>query len=218
MRILLKLVLDCDADAAWRALHSPRAIAELYGPLVDMTPLATPPTALEPGADLPVQLRLAGMMSLGRQLIHISERYVEDWRGPVRILRDSGIPLTGPLASLEVWDHQMAVSPAPGDPSKTLWRDRLVIGGGAALPLWPVLWATWQWRAARLRMLAPSWAFDPEFARDLEDVANVAAGDAEAGDAGAAGIVDDTGSRGGDTGDGGHDTGSRGGDTGDGGA
>ena len=33
MRILLKLVIDCDADAAWRALHSPRAVAELYGPL-----------------------------------------------------------------------------------------------------------------------------------------------------------------------------------------
>ena len=62
----------------------------------------------------------------------------------------------------EVWDHQMAVSPAPGDASKTLWRDRLVIGGGAAPALWPVLWATWQWRGARLRALAPTWAHDPE--------------------------------------------------------
>ena len=40
MRILLKLVIDCDADAAWRALHSPRAVAELYGPLVTLDPLA----------------------------------------------------------------------------------------------------------------------------------------------------------------------------------
>ena len=39
MRIMLKLVLDCDADAAWRALHSPRAIADLYGPIVDMMPM-----------------------------------------------------------------------------------------------------------------------------------------------------------------------------------
>ncbi len=167
MRIMLKLVLDCDADAAWRALHSPRAIAELYGPLVDVAPLADPPTLLEPGSDVPVQLRLAGAVPLGRQLIHASDRYVEDRRGPVRILRDSGIPLTGPLASLAVWDHQMAVSPAPGEAGKTLWRDRLVIGGGAAVLLWPVLWATWQWRAARLRALAPTWAFDPEFAADL---------------------------------------------------
>lgn len=166
MRILLKLTLDCDADAAWRALHSPRAIAELYGPLLELAPLASEgmPVTLEPGADIPVELTLAGALSLGRQLIHISDRAVPSADGPVRILRDSGIPLTGPLASLDVWDHQMAVSPAPGDPGRTLWRERLVIGGGAAPLLWPMLWATWQWRGVRLRALAPSWAFDPEYA------------------------------------------------------
>ena len=70
---------------------------------------------------------------MGRQLIHASDRFVDEPAGRVRIFRDSGIPLTGPLASLDVWDHQMAISPAPGDPSKTLWRDRLVIGGPTAL-------------------------------------------------------------------------------------
>ena len=44
----------------------------------------------------------------------------------------------------------MAVSPAPGDPPKTLWRDRLVIGGAIAPVLWPVLWSIWQWRGARI--------------------------------------------------------------------
>jgi hypothetical protein len=78
----------------------------------------------------------------------------------VRIFRDSGIPLTGALAALDVWDHQIAVSPAPGDPGRTLWRDRLVIGGAAAPALWPVLWAMWQWRQARIKALAPSWAYD----------------------------------------------------------
>lgn len=166
MRIMLKLVLDCDADAAWRALHSPRAVAELYGPLVGLQPMdpAGLPTSLEPGADVPVRLRLglgdAGI-GLGDQLIHVSERAVADARGPVRILRDSGIPLTGPLAALDVWDHQMAVAPAPGEPGRTLWRERLVIGGPTALALWPVLWAVWQWRAGRLRRLAPTWAHDP---------------------------------------------------------
>ncbi|MGV9194654.1 hypothetical protein ACQ143_09970 [Microbacterium sp. MC2] len=169
MRIMLKLVLDCDADAAWRALHSPRALAELYAPLVDMAPVAEGPTLLEPGSDVAVQLRLAGTVPLGRQLIHATDRYVEDHRGAVRILRDSGIPLTGPFAALDVWDHQMAVSPAPGAPEKTLWRDRLVIGGPTAALLWPVLWATWQWRAARLRAVAPTWAFDPEPAAAATD-------------------------------------------------
>jgi hypothetical protein len=163
MRILLKLVIDCDADAAWRALHSPRAVAELYGPMVDLAPLGPDalPTAWEPGADVGVEMRLVGRVPLGRQLIHVSERTVPGPHGPVRIFRDSGIPIAGPLAALDVWDHQMAVSPAPGDPAKTLWRDRLVIGGRAAPVLWPALWATWQWRAARIRALAPSWAHDP---------------------------------------------------------
>jgi hypothetical protein len=169
MRILLKLVLDCDADAAWRALHSPAAVAEIYGPLLQMRPLADPPTSFEPGTDAPVQLSFAGAVPMGRQLISVSDRKTTDAAGlPVRIFRDSGMPLTGPLASLDVWDHQMAVSPAPGDPTRTLWRDRLVIGGRAAPLLWPTLWATWQWRAARLRALAPTWAHDPEPAAGLE--------------------------------------------------
>ncbi|MFT4215488.1 MAG: hypothetical protein QM622_12055 [Microbacterium sp.] len=172
MRIMLKLVLDCDADAAWRALHSPRAVAELYGPFVDLDPLAAGglPHRLEPGLDLPVLVRVGGAVTLGSQLIHVSERTTADAHGPVRILRDSGIPLTGPLAPLEVWDHQMAVSSAPGDPERTLWRDRLVIGGPTAAALWPVLWSVWQWRGARLRALAPTWAYDPEAAGPADDV------------------------------------------------
>lgn len=163
MRVLLKLVIDCDADAAWRALHSPRAVAELYGPLMELAPLAASglPSRFAPGDDVPVQLSAAGVVPLGRQLIHVSERTVDEPAGLVRIFRDSGIPLTGPLASLDVWDHQMAVSPAPGDPSRTLWRDRLVFAGPAAGALWPVLWATWQWRGTRIRALAPTWAHDP---------------------------------------------------------
>ena len=179
MRIMLKLILDCDANAAWRALHSPRAIADLYGPLLDLAPMdaAGMPTRLEPGADVPVRMTLGavggdgarGGLPLGDQLIHVSERTVRDARGTVRIFRDSGIPLTGPLAALDVWDHQMAVSPAPGDGTRTLWRERLVIGGRAAPALWPVLWATWQWRGARLRSLARTWAHDPELAGGAAD-------------------------------------------------
>lgn len=168
MRILLKLVIDCDPDAAWRALHSPRAVAELYGPFVELEPLVPSglPTAWSPGDDVPVQMSALGMLPLGRQLIHTSDRFVEERGSTVRIFRDSGIPLTGPLASLDVWDHQMAVSPAPGRPDKTLWRDRLVIGGASAPALWPLLWGIWQWRAARIRALAPTWAHDPELPAD----------------------------------------------------
>ena len=162
MRILAKFVIDCDADAAWRALHSPRAAAEIYGPVIDMQPLAPLPTQWTTGTDAAVTLFALGLVPLGRQLISISDRTAADSSSEVRILRDSGAPLTGPLASLTVWDHQMAVSPAPGDPSRTLWRERLVIGGGTAALVWPVLWAAWQWRAVRIRALAPTWAHEPE--------------------------------------------------------
>jgi hypothetical protein len=162
MRILQKFEIECDPDAAWRALHSPRALAELYGPLLDVQPLSDPPTSWEPGQDAAVGLFALGVVPLGRQLIAVSDRVVEETDGPVRILRDSGAPLTGPLAALDVWDHQMAISPVPASPGRTLWRERLVIGGRAAPALWPVLWATWQWRGARIRALAPTWAHDPE--------------------------------------------------------
>lgn len=159
VRILLKFTIDCDADAAWRAMHSPRAIAEVYGPLIDLHPLADLPTSWEPGNDVAVGLVAGGLLPLGTQLISVSERHPES---NVRVLRDSGVPLTGPLAALDIWDHQMAVSPDPADPGRTLWRERLVIGGRAAPLLWPTLWATWQWRGARIRALAPTWAHDPE--------------------------------------------------------
>jgi len=162
MRILLKFVIDCDPDAAWRALHSPSAVAELYGPLLDLEPLVPSglPTSWSPGDDVPVQLAAFGKVPMGRQLIHASERFVDEPAGRVRIFRDSGIPLTGPLSSLDVWDHQMAVSPAPDEPGRTLWRDRLVFAGPTAAILWPVLWSAWQWREARVKALAPGWAHD----------------------------------------------------------
>ncbi|MFT4219082.1 MAG: hypothetical protein QM611_00990 [Microbacterium sp.] len=164
MRVLQKFTIDCDVDAAWRALHSPRAVAELYGPLIDLEPLDPGglPTSWAPGDEAGVALSVGGV-PLGRQLIHVSDRTTAEPRdgAPVRILRDSGIPISGPLAGLDVWDHQIAVSPAPGDPGRTLWRDRLVIGGAMAPLVWPTLWAMWQWRGARVRALAPGWAHDP---------------------------------------------------------
>lgn len=169
MRILLKFVIDCDADAAWRALHSPRAVAELYGPLLDVEGLEEMPTSFSSGDDVPVQMTLGGIVPVGRQLISVADRETNDGDARVRVFRDWGVPLTGVLASLDVWDHQMAVSAAPGDPSKTLWRERLTIGGATAPVLWPGLWAMWQWRAARIRALAPTWAHDPQSPRAEDD-------------------------------------------------
>lgn len=164
MRIVLKFTIACDPDTAWRALHSPRVVGDLYAPLLQMQPLqpVVLPERWEAGDEAAVRLSAFGRMPVGTQLIRIGEREVEEPAGAVRILRDSGIPLTGPLSGLDVWDHQMAVSPQPGRPHRTLWRDRLTFDGPTASLLWPALWATWQARALRVRALAPRWARDPE--------------------------------------------------------
>lgn len=162
MRILHKTVLDIDPDAAWRAVHSPRAAAELYGPFLQMRPIDGLPTSWEAGAEAAVTLTAAGIVPMGTQLLHVFDDERADASGTrTRIFRDAGAPLTGPLALLRVWDHQMAISPAPGEPGRTLWRERLVIGGAWAPVFWPVLWTVWRLRAARLRRVAPTWAHDP---------------------------------------------------------
>lgn len=161
MRVLLKFEIDCDVDAAWRAIHSPQVLSELYGPLLKLDALSDLPTSWEHGGNAAVEMRAAGV-PMGKQLISITnqERTVGSRR--VRIMRDSGVPLTGPLATLRVWDHQMAMSEAPGQPDRTLWRDRLTVAGPTAPLLWPTLWAIWQWRELRIKQMASTWAFDPE--------------------------------------------------------
>lgn len=172
MRIQLKTVLDCEPDVAWRALRSPAALQEIYGPLLSMTSASELPTMWQ-ATTAEVALSVAGLIPTGRQRIDIS---FDDHRADgVRILVDDGAPLTGPLALLGSWRHRMAVAPAPHDQGKTLYRDRLDIGGVAAPALWFPLWTVWQWRASRLAELAPTWAYDPEIAAvddaDGDDVA-----------------------------------------------
>ncbi|SJM55639.1 hypothetical protein [Microbacterium sp. JB110] len=160
MRVLLKLELDCTPSAAWRAVQSPAALGEIHGPLIRIEPLSALPTQWEPGRDAAIRYAV-GPIRLGSHLIRIAHRDERDSSGRVRIFRDWGDALTGPLALLDAWDHQMAVSPSPRDESKTLWRERLVFTGAAAPFYWPALWLLWQWRAAHLKRLAPTWEHDP---------------------------------------------------------
>ncbi|MDQ4215701.1 hypothetical protein [Microbacterium capsulatum] len=157
LHVQLKFQIRAEPDAAWAALHSPAVLAALYGPIIALEPL----DSHETGLNAAVRLRLFGRITLGTQLIGAYDEVREHDGRPVRILRDSGIPLTGPMSVLDVWDHRMAVSALPG--GGTLWRDRLVFGGPittlpSLLALWPALWATWQWRGWRIRRLARRWS------------------------------------------------------------
>lgn len=156
MRVLLKLVLDCDPDDAWRAIRSPHVFQEVSAPLTTFNSLEVGgfPELWEAG-EHPVNMAALGLVTVGQQVIDIS--FIETPDG-VRLVRDSGRGLSGPLALVTEWEHTMAVSPAPG--GKTLYRDQLIFSAGIVTPLlWPLYWAFWQWRGAALQRLAPTWSW-----------------------------------------------------------
>lgn len=160
MRVLLKEVLDCDPDAAWRAIRSPAVFAEVSSPLLTMEPLEAGgfPTIWDEG-EHPVTVRGAGLLKLGAQVINVSVETRQ--QGDVRILRDTGRGLSGSLSAVTVWDHRMAISADPAGTGKTLYRDQLIFKAGpVTLALWPAFWSFWQWRMARLKQLAPTWRYD----------------------------------------------------------
>ena len=155
MRVLLKLRLECRAEAAWRALQSPTVMRETAGPLIDYASLERGgfPPRWEDG-DHELTLLGAGRVPLGTQRIRLD---IDTTTFPdVALGRDSGMGIDGLPSVIRSWDHRMAVSEHPGDRAATLYRDRLVFDAGpATLAMWPALWSLWQWRGHRLRQLAP---------------------------------------------------------------
>jgi len=156
MRVLLKLVLDCAPDDAWRAIRDPRVFQEASYPLTQFTSLdAGGFPELWQVDEYTVRASAFGKFPLGEQVIAVSFDHAPD---AVRIMRDRGRGLSGPLALVSRWEHSMAISAAPG--GKTLYRDQLSFSAGLFTPLlWPLYWAFWQWRAAALTRIAPTWGW-----------------------------------------------------------
>ncbi|MWC00197.1 hypothetical protein [Agromyces seonyuensis] len=158
MRVLLKLDLDAPPDTVWAALQSPAVLREVVRPWLDFE-------SLEPGGfperwgDGVHRLRV---LAFGRRPVGLEHVDVSRPGGlpeGVRMLRDAGGADTGPLAALREWDHRMAVSALPD--GRTRYRDRLLASTGNRLLdlLFVVpIWTFWQWRAWRMRRLAPGWA------------------------------------------------------------
>lgn len=154
MRVLLKLVFDCDPDAAWRALRSPSVFARVSSPSLVFE-------SLEPGGfpeewpegEHAVRAKGLGVVPLGEQVIAIG--YPAPRRG-ARLVRDSGHGRSGIFILVQKWEHTMAVAPAEG--GRTLYRDRLEFDAGVLTPvLWPMYWAFWQIRALKMKRLARNW-------------------------------------------------------------
>ncbi|NYD66922.1 hypothetical protein [Agromyces atrinae] len=154
MRVLLKTTLDCSADVAWRAIRSPAILQEVVTPWLQFTSLEPGGFPAEwPGGRHRMRTTLLGVIPAGDEAVDLSY----STRGDVRIQRDSGGAESGPLAAFHDWDHRIAISPLPD--GRTLYRDQLLAEG--PIIAWPAAWAFWQWRALRLRALAPGWATHP---------------------------------------------------------
>ena len=154
VRILLKLELDCTPDAAWRAIRTPAVLERVAWPFTAFTSLeADGFPELWTEGDHRVLVRAFGVADVGTQIIGVS---FPPPRDGARILKDSGPPVSGPLAVITRWQHQLAVSALPD--GRTLYRDQLKFSAGpATLLVWPALWAFWQWRAAGIRRLSATW-------------------------------------------------------------
>lgn len=148
---MLKQVLDCDPDAAWRAIRSPEVFRAVSSPLMTFAS-AEPLGATWAQGEHPVTARLLGVIPVGTQVIDLT--YTQ--RGDVRFVHDTGEPTSGALAVVSYWHHTMAVSPTKD--GRTLFRDRLLFDAEpVSLLVWPALWAFWQWRGAQVRRLAKEW-------------------------------------------------------------
>lgn len=160
MRILLKLVLDCPPEAAWRAVQSPAVLREVSGPLLDFESLELQgfPSRWEAG-EHPVRVRVAGAVPVGEQVIGLE--FPKRRHQGVQIMKDTGRGLSGLSALITEWDHRIAIAADPIGTGKTLYRDQLKFSAGKySAAVWPGLWAFWQWRGLRLQQLAPTWSSD----------------------------------------------------------
>ncbi len=158
MRILLKTVLDCDPDTAWRAIRSPAVLQAVSAPWMGFESREEGGFPEEwPTGEHVVCVKAFGIVPIADQVIGIS---FPQRRDGVRMMRDNGRGLVGAFAPMRRWQHSLTVAAAPG--GRTLYRDQLIIEAGVLTPLfWAGTWAFWQWRAARMRALAPTWASRP---------------------------------------------------------
>ena len=178
MRVRLDLLLDCPADAAWEAVHSPAVFRAVSGPF-------TTADSLEPGGfpdrwagtEHRVRLRMLGLLPMGSQLIRLRDETLPDG---TRVVHDEGGPLTGAMRVVTTWHHRMVISAEPSGSNpggagttdngsagtapaialaRTRFRDTLEVGAGVLTPVaWLGFWVFWQLRARQLRRLAPGWA------------------------------------------------------------
>lgn len=168
MRVHLDLLLDCPADAAWEALHSPAVFRAVSGPWTtaeSLEPEGFPERW--PGGDHRVRLRLLGVLPMGEQVIRLRDEVVDDavLGTGARVVHDEGGPVRGPMTLVRHWHHRLAIAPNPLSgtaerrEARTRFTDTLEVRAGLLTPLaWLGFRVFWSLRARKLVRLAPGWA------------------------------------------------------------
>jgi hypothetical protein len=155
MHVGLRIVLDAPVDAVRDALLSPSVMVAVTKPFLayrSRDPQGFP-ERWEPGHPHPITADAFGLVPSGDTHVDLDLYEVEG----VPVQRDNGGGTSGLFGRMTM-SHRMAVVPAPG--GRTLLLDRLTYRMRPAvlgLALWPGMWVIWQWRAFRMRALAPTW-------------------------------------------------------------
>lgn len=157
MRVSVSFTIDCAADTAWEALHRTDTVASVYAPLLKMHSEGPVAKQLRSGDSVTVQLRLLGIIPVGRQNISVQDSIQTRGATQLRTMHDRGGAVSGPLLLARNWHHQMSIAPHAGDPDRATWTDTLQFSGPFAGLAWPVLRGTWGLRAARIKAMARDW-------------------------------------------------------------
>lgn len=123
-----------------------------------MRPEGQFPEQLHSGDAVIVQLRLWGIVPLGRQRISVQDAIEPNGAATVRTMHDRGGAVSGPLLLARNWHHQMSIAPHATDPDHAMWTDTLQFSGAFSWLIWPVLRGSWGLRGLRIRALARQWA------------------------------------------------------------
>lgn len=149
--------IECSPDAAWKALHLPGVVAELYEPLMRIQGSDKLPERWVDGERGEIKLSFAGLLPAGSQVIKIRDESHGIGPSLTRSMHDIGHATSGPLTLLQGWHHRMTIRSSPQGPGHALWSERVEFHGPVALFAWPLMRLIWQWRVRRIRAMARNW-------------------------------------------------------------
>jgi len=154
MKISRVTLLPATLSDAWDALHNPEVFQAVSRPFLHFTAVSPTPFPLryESKNHYLVEARAFGLLPMGEQEINP----VGSSSGDKKIFVDNGRGVSGLLARVTTFTHQMTLQPSGTGP--TLLHDQLEFRAGALTPfLWIGFKVFWWWRHLRMRALAPTW-------------------------------------------------------------